>query len=170
MSSPAVLSLPLPGYENATVNTLMIADCRTWNTDIISSLFNDDEKNLILKVPIPWFATTDSIFWSHEPSGEFSVKSCYYSIVNQSQLSSLPSNFIHPVWKKLWELKIPSRISIFLWKLGTNSLPTLARLRQRHVQVEPLCSLCGEAVESTFHVLITCSFAYQVWADVFGEG
>lgn len=66
--------------------------------------------------------------------------------------------------------KLPARIGIFLWKVAMNCLPTKTRLIERHVPIDDLCSLCGEGMENSYHALVSCSFALDVWNEFYGNG
>lgn len=36
-----------------------------------------------------------------------------------------------PLWKRIWQLKIPPKIRIFTWKACVNALPTMLNLKKR---------------------------------------
>uniref|UniRef100_A0A2N9HS21 Reverse transcriptase zinc-binding domain-containing protein n=1 Tax=Fagus sylvatica TaxID=28930 RepID=A0A2N9HS21_FAGSY len=47
------------------------------------------------------------------------------------------------LWHALWKLKLHERTKIFLWRLGSNALPSNLRVVQRIGSGDPLCPLCG---------------------------
>ncbi|XP_074366433.1 uncharacterized protein LOC141707268 [Apium graveolens] len=91
--------------------------------------------------------------------GQYSVKSAYVHIQNTkvSPSSADDSGF----WKKLWKLKIPSKIKNFFWRATSGFLPTKDLLRTRKVNVNELCPICNEAPKTVMHALVSCNFADQ---------
>ncbi|XP_060972657.1 uncharacterized protein LOC133038503 [Cannabis sativa] len=51
--------------------------------------------------------------------------------------------------------------AVFLWE--TNVLPSCDQLAIKHVVVSTTCPMCNNSVETTFHVLVGCSFARSRW-------
>lgn len=61
----------------------------TWNADLIASLFNHTDRDLILSIPLPETPSNDKIIWLHEEKGNYSVWSCYKllrGILHQDQV------------------------------------------------------------------------------------
>ncbi|WOG94234.1 hypothetical protein DCAR_0313527 [Daucus carota subsp. sativus] len=69
-------------------------------------------------------------------------------------------------WRKLWSLKLPGKILHFIWRVCRLCLPTAVDLRNRHVNVETMCSWCHNQEENGIHVLFDCVFARAVWEAV----
>jgi hypothetical protein len=46
-------------------------------------------------------------------------------------------------WLALWKLNIPSKISVFLWRLARHSLPTGDTLHHRNMATHDCCAICG---------------------------
>ncbi|KAG8494167.1 hypothetical protein CXB51_011859 [Gossypium anomalum] len=67
---------------------------------------------------------------------------------------------------RLWELKIPSKILILIWRIAYNYLPTLHNLRVRSLVVNILCPVCQMEEESMDHLFRVCTFTQQVLRDV----
>lgn len=110
------------------------------------------------------------IFWCLEQSRCFSVKSCYYALTKLPHGSPITYNYLNQSWKNVWDILVPPRVQLFLWKVATNSLLTLSRLRQRYVDVELLCPLCHDSVEDSFHALFGCALNFLIWNKLFSEG
>lgn len=164
---PQIQSLPPFSFEEATVQLLLNEDGKSWNLRQLEFLFSPDETDDITKIHLPWSEQVDSFYWRFEHSGTFSVKSCYYALINRNPINALPSNYANLIWNNIWNLNLPARVTLFMWKVATNCLWTLERLRQRQVQIDPLCSLCGNGMESSYHALVTCPFAIMTWSKIF---
>ena len=110
----------------------------------------------------------DKIIWIGNKKGEFSVKSTYFIVVNLleslevAECSSGDPN--SPLWRNLWKLELPEKVKIFAWRAWLNGLPTLDNMQMRGLCSNYTCSVCDEEVECLTHSLITCDFAFSVWA------
>lgn len=116
--------------------------------------------NLILSIPLG-DDDNDNWYWRCEKMGLYSVKSAY--LLLQDSGRSIPGDNNSGFWRKLWNLKIPSKVKNFLWRAARNCLPTKDLLRSRRVPVNNVCPSCNEAPESVLHSLVTCPFAQSCW-------
>jgi hypothetical protein len=66
-------------------------------------------------------------------------------------------------WTALWNIKIPSKLKVFLWRLARDSLPTADLLHHRHMAQQSSCAICGDE-DSWRHSLVNCNMARCVWA------
>ncbi|CAM8948837.1 unnamed protein product [Rhodiola kirilowii] len=69
-------------------------------------------------------------------------------------------------WRKVWRVKVQSKIKIFMWRVFHNALPTADNLVRRGCQTELMCKVCGRAADSICHVLLNCDWAVAMWQDV----
>ena len=82
-------------------------DIATWKADILSQIYDDDTRDLILSLPIPRFQTetnNDKIIWPYSPGGEFQVKRAYELLhQNQNQNLSISNHLVtnHKLWRIL---------------------------------------------------------------------
>ena len=67
-------------------------------------------------------------------------------------------------WSSLWNVKIPSKVRIFVWRLAHTSIPTGALKHERKMAVSPVCSICNDALDTWRHSLMNCRMARCVWA------
>jgi ribonuclease HI len=65
-------------------------------------------------------------------------------------------------WTSLWKMKVPSKLTVFLWRLARQSLPTADVLQHRNMAPQSACVVCGET-DSWRHSLIECHHARSVW-------
>ncbi|KAL5748495.1 hypothetical protein ACOSP7_025537 [Xanthoceras sorbifolium] len=72
-------------------------------------------------------------------------------------------------WLLLWNLNIPPKVKIFVWRVFHNYLPSLLNLFRRKVTGDPTCPRCREAAEFAEHALFWCKEVEPVWEkSVFG--
>jgi ribonuclease HI len=70
---------------------------------------------------------------------------------------------INPVWRKLWGIKVPSKVKKFAWKALHGTLPCRAILANRHIKTSGQCPVCSSGAEDIRHALFTCERAAAVW-------
>ncbi|KAL5802859.1 hypothetical protein ACOSQ4_031164 [Xanthoceras sorbifolium] len=142
----------------------------------------DAIKDSILEIPLSLGDCADSLIWHFDKSGEYSVKSGY-RVAAQEKLSRSGSSSSPDSkwWLALWNLNIPPKIKIFIWRVCNNAIPSLCNLCSRKIVVDPCCSRCGDAPESSAHALFWakraefeefCMILWGVWSDrnaVFGS-
>ena len=82
---------------------------------MIMGMFHRGDAKAICRIPLSRRFVPDSIFWLHNRSGKFSVKSAY-KLARQIQLhgdraktSSGCAGKI--IWLVLWKLKIPNKVN-----------------------------------------------------------
>ena len=73
--------------------------------------------------------------------------------------SSVP----HPIWRKLWTLKVPTKIKIFIWRCLHNAIPCFSVLANRHIGKVSECPICQAGAEDISHVLFKCIRSRAVW-------
>ncbi|XP_055960697.1 uncharacterized protein LOC126668753 [Mercurialis annua] len=98
-----------------------------------------------------------------DPDGQFTVKSGYHTALQKKypmHLVAVP-NFNPARWKFLWNLLLPNKIKIFLWRAIHGGLATGAEL-DRRLQTSHCCSFCGE-METLEHLFFECPQVVQVW-------
>ena len=106
------------------------------------------------------------LYWACERNGAYSVKSGYRALCEEersSEASSSNSGLVAGFWSKVWKLGVPGKVKHFLRRACTDSLPTKINLMKRKILSGPVCHLCGQANEDTFHALWGCEAVKQVW-------
>ena len=57
----------------------------------------------------------------------------------------------------LWKLKVPSKVSLFAWRLVRDRLPTKVNLRRRNMELNDVCCpLCRNYDEDASHLFFSC--------------
>ncbi|XP_030504062.1 uncharacterized protein LOC115719241 [Cannabis sativa] len=143
--------------SNKKVHISSIADVsigNDWNAEVIYQIFGLDLGNLILQIPKIPYPFSDQVFWKHNQKGSFSVKSAY--CIDQSWRFAPERQ----IWKWIWDRNIHPKISVFLWRILNEAIPTKNRLpfvRDKD------CSLCGGGRECAIHLFRDCSFSKAIW-------
>ncbi|XVE95435.1 hypothetical protein REPUB_Repub02eG0096900 [Reevesia pubescens] len=119
-------------------------------------------EDILLLIAAKWISPyeddEDSIFWIHSPDGDFSVKSAY-----QMQIENLPEE---GSWNFVWELKCPSKIKVFLWKVLHKAIPTKHFLVSRHIPMALSCGRCSTGCEDILHALRDCKISKATWRQL----
>ena len=110
------MKIQMPRGNNMvkTVDELINPVDFTWDADLIHSIFWGVDASRILQIPITP-GREDGVAWHYNRNGMFSVKSAYHvqwksSFGNRINTRTTGSS-TWQVWKKLWKLKVPGKIS-----------------------------------------------------------
>jgi len=148
----------LTDNQNATKVQELFNQAKTaWDVSRLERLFTQHDIDQICSIPVVDIKTEDTIIWSGEEKGEYTVKSCYKKLVGN--LQNHPQFF----WSRVWKLHVPPKIKSFLWQVCSGSLPTQAALRIKHVQIPPHCQICNREEETTYHIFTSCDLAKACW-------
>ena len=104
----------------------------------------------------------DTLTWKLNRYGVFDVCSYYnfLAVPDGSPSISFP-------WKCIWSIKVPKRVSFFLWTTARSSILTIDNLVQRCLPLVNWCCMCQCDEEIVDHLLLHCKFAYVLWSEVF---
>lgn len=78
---------------------------------MIDDVFISHDTALIKRVPIPISDSHDAWSWALEDKGDFTVKNAYRWL--QGEFENAHRKF----WNKLWSLKLPGKVSQFIWRV-----------------------------------------------------
>ena len=156
ISSPQVF-----GGENMLVEEL-ISECGTsWNVEKINELLDVPDVMKVLDIPLSVRKHVDCWMWTAYRKGKYTVRSGYGLLRRQSEVPQQQQ--FHAVWKLIWQLNAPPKVVNFMWRAARDLIPTRYALFQKRLLNDASCPICGNGVESTLHVLVSCSFAQEVW-------
>ena len=114
------------------VSTLIDRDTKRWKANLVKSLFLPFEANTVLNISLSHNLRDDKIIWVGNKKGEFTVKIAYYIATEVIEAieegESSTDDPRTPLWKKLWHLNIPTKISICAWRMYIDGLPTMLNL------------------------------------------
>ncbi|XP_055959787.1 uncharacterized protein LOC130014852 [Mercurialis annua] len=145
---------------NAKVSNLLDMDGQSWDVGLVRDVFNDNDAENILSIPISCRRLEDGWRWNFEPKGNFSVKSCY-RVINGEY-----GGEVNPVWNKIWRLSVPLHVRNFIWRASSGYLPTAKSLATRHVFINDQCVVCSAGVECEYHLFYKCSLATACWSGL----
>jgi ribonuclease HI len=160
-------SLEPSGNPYKHVKDLILPISKTWNSNIISSLFQPFEAQQILNLPITNTSYPDEFYWPNNKEGIYTVKSGYQAILewqsrDNDPTTSNPKEDSH-IWDKLWKQQIPPKHKHLMWRVFHNALPVRGNLITRGIQCSPLCPRCNSKIESIDHIFKDCEWSRRVW-------
>lgn len=130
-----------------------------WDMDVVRDICNTRDTKLIMRIPIPVHTRADSWFWYLEDKGLFTVKSCYKWL--QGELN----NDMVDLWRRLWSLKIPGKVSNLLWRICKGCLPTVQALDFKQVSVDNRCPWCQGASETDTTMYSSPTRRYNIYGS-----
>ncbi|KAA3490640.1 reverse transcriptase [Gossypium australe] len=140
------------------VAELIDENSKKWKEELIHSTFSPGGANKILHIPLAEEAHDDIVAWSGTPSGEFTVRSAYKLLqCNEVDLRTYPLQTDYKkFYKKLWDLNLPSKIKIVIWRISWNYIPTRVNMQLRKLSNIRTCPRCGKEAETSSHVFREC--------------
>lgn len=168
---PRPSTFQLLPYDNSIPDEWTVANLRTsdglnWNTDILGNHVCQEDQELIKQIPVLGSSRGDKLIWFYTGNGLYSVKSGYKvawerfgSLANAGSSSSADAFN----WKRIWKMKVPPKIRVFLWKGLRGYLPVRERLCHKGLGSEQSCPRCGHPVESICHALLYCPVSVATW-------
>jgi len=105
----------------------------------------------------------DTCTWLLDPIHGYSVRGAYCF------LTTTPNGGVQPQVDDIWHQQIPSKVSVFVWRLLRNRLPTKDNLvRRRVLSLENAACVAGcGSQETTNHLFLECdvfgALLSQVW-------
>ena len=120
----------------------------TWNENLVRSVFIPLDAEAILQSPLCTRQVDDFWAWAEERKGVFSVRSAYWMIQRTKlgreawmyeQGGSSDSQVAEQGWTDLWQIRGPSKLKFFLWRLARNSIPTAALLHHMNMSSSVAC-------------------------------
>lgn len=97
--------------------------------------------------------------WRNENAGTCLTNSLY-RFLNSSLLGP------HMPWFKLWNLPLPSKIKLFLWKGLQNRLLLWALLQKFIQSINPSCVLSHHQPETIGHLFCSCTATNNLWQSL----
>ena len=137
-----------PFMYPAQVKDLWIPGQKTWNSDLVNSLFSPTTANEILETPIINANDHDTLVWKLTPAGNFSPKSAYKHCFNSLQLSPrqipkiVPLQVISLLMQVWSDKQMAPRVQTVAWRL----------LRKHFQRVRGLVSTLNTLLRTTLGV------------------
>ncbi|GMN63904.1 hypothetical protein TIFTF001_032982 [Ficus carica] len=122
------------------------------------------DSEAILSIHLGSSNCLDNLIWHYNSRGPYTVLSRYLVVMEAKGLEGSSNAAVSKAWwGKLWSLKLPSKVKIFLWQAFHGVLPYFAILNRRGVKCLNECTQCCKGVESVWHSLWECPSAREVW-------
>jgi hypothetical protein len=165
---------PIP--QEQTVDSLILEDTKTWDVELVRTIFDEAIADRILQLPISRHGGEDFVSWPHARFGQYTVRSAYHlaredrfavdrSNTGKGSSSSTLDNADSKLWRKLWANKAPGKMIITLWRFAHDCLPCGHQLQKRNIPASPACVFCSQ-YETVDHALLSCQYANEVWQGI----
>ncbi|CAJ2643768.1 unnamed protein product [Trifolium pratense] len=163
-------------YPNIVVGASGMWQDHTWVWKMDwSSVLSATEQELAQELDtlltgfFPYPNDKDRVRWNIHQTGQFSVHSTYVFLLSRVVTLAIDENVVEAL-NQLWTNDMPSKVSIFGWRLLLSRLPTRMALAKKGVIVNPrelCCAFCFREEEDIDHVFFNCSFSQQIWKGIF---
>lgn len=151
--------------KNSKVSDLITIEGQ-WDIQKIQSCFNEEDARKILNLCLSVRSREDEPVWFYNPKGDYSVRSGYHLAIKIERQDSLSVSNVEAIWKKwnfIWSLNLLKKVSIFLWRIYQEAIPTKRALFRRNIVNEDYCPIFKMYPETTQHAIIYCKSAKQIW-------
>ncbi|XP_058754725.1 uncharacterized protein LOC131627882 [Vicia villosa] len=106
--------------------------------------------------------------WNLSTDGDFIVAS----------IAEMVDDFKDPAWtqsnlkmlKALWNLQIPPKFKIFMWRVIISRMPTKDQLLSRgvtNISNNLFCEFCAIHLETLHHLFVRCQVTKMIWEWIF---
>ncbi|GAU50582.1 hypothetical protein TSUD_283130 [Trifolium subterraneum] len=102
--------------------------------------------------------------WKPHAAGFFTVKTTYAALQNATGVRDVELDTVKAL-KSLWSNNVPSKVSVFGWRLLLTRLPTREALYTKGVITnlhETSCVFCNTEMEDVHHIFFKCKVTEQV--------
>jgi hypothetical protein len=140
----------------------------SWDVDLITSMFGEEDAAAILSIPCGGEGTPDVRRWHFTENGEYSVKSGFCVAMERASTpvaSSSDSMAMEKWWTKFWQLRVPPKVKLFCWRVCLGQIPVRAVLARKKITSDDSCPVCQEARETVFHSFWGCRWSMRVWKE-----
>lgn len=105
------------------------------NVGLINGLFS-----LVMQSLFYVSLEVDEIIWDHDPKGWVYVKSVYNLVVSLKSTTitlRLDHMKAKPFQRSVWNVEVPSRVKLTMWKAISNALPTMDNICKKGIVANP---------------------------------
>lgn len=128
-----------------------------WNWQLLQFSFPREIIHMMVGTPRNSLGShEDRISWEPNSNGVFSLKSAYHLVSGKISNPLAAFNWI-------WKLTCHPRKKFFIWLIRHNAIPSNFLLAHRGLNVNPLCVLCGQDLETAEHLFKDCQMTNFVW-------
>lgn len=141
---------------NSTLNcNLWKRELREWERLVAAELYN-----ILNNITL---SAEDKVEWNVNKS-VYKTKDAYKTMFRQTFPPPMGND---TNWHRIWKLKIPPKIQLFLWKVECKVLQSKIFLKSRlQNELDTTCQWCRNSEETMNHILWECACARQLWKEV----
>lgn len=111
----------LNGFRDTKVSAYFHPNTKMWDEQKVKHDFQQGDAELVLNTRIPQNQVRDRLVWSFSNSGIYTAKSGYHFWYSRN--SVLLDTADSEGWKRLWRVKLPHKVKVFLWRFCNNTIP-----------------------------------------------
>jgi hypothetical protein len=150
------------------VQDLIIPEGGAWDEEKVRQYFFDIDANDILRTPVGRPGCADYRAWNFTKNGLFSVKLAYHLAVQRKRdasgsVEASNSTREHKGWLDLWDVQVPGKTKVHMWRLVENGLAVGIELSHRKIKDGVVCLACGRT-ESLIHCFWSCPHSASAWS------
>ncbi|CAA7018343.1 unnamed protein product [Microthlaspi erraticum] len=161
LSEKATSALPA-NYEGFVAKDLWIPG-RGWRFDQILPYVSENTGLELWSIVVDCVTgAKDRLSWGGSAEGKFTVKSAYSLLT----LNESPRQNMEQFWKRVWRVKAPERVRVFLWLVCKQAIMTNVERKRRHLCDSDVCSVCCGGFETILHVLRDCPAMAGIWQRI----
>ncbi|KAF6175478.1 hypothetical protein GIB67_021968 [Kingdonia uniflora] len=158
---------PLTGFTTRVAG-LIHPNSRSWNTELILTIFHPEIAEIISAIPLSSHLAKDVLRWKQEKIGILTVKSAHNYSTKEHSCHFADTNTAGTnrfSWDGIWQLQVPLCIQLFLWKVVQEGIPMKFNLWHGTADWDTNCTRCGSETESTAHALFFCTKIHDIWIE-----
>ncbi|XP_060974644.1 uncharacterized protein LOC133039726 [Cannabis sativa] len=110
------------GMETWTINDLMVVGERAWDLEVVLDIFNDRDKEIIIRTNIDQETLIDTWYWHKDLHGFYTMREAY-RLLHHSEITNT-SEFEIKIWKIAWRLHVPPKVHQLMWRALSGCLAT----------------------------------------------
>ncbi|XP_058783901.1 uncharacterized protein LOC131658647 [Vicia villosa] len=147
-----------------------------WDVDHWLTEYDEDDEFLIQAMAEmlyqfqPEQQAEDEFKWADDTEEDFTVKLCAHTI-RKRDTENMVGNSERKMLNFMWDIKAPSKVKIFAWRLILDRLPTRDQLKKRRIldnDRDCCLVLCSGEEESSKHLFESCPITRKIWNRVGG--
>lgn len=136
---------------------------KLWNASVVNPIFPHVVANAILNTHLIASVVSYSRVWACSKSGTYNVKyACYLAMDKMIDRDHLK---VEGDWSLIWNLDVPPRVKIFLWRACRDCLPTRCQLQKKDTICSSLYVMCDHNLENLWHLFTFCPLTIECWED-----
>ncbi|RVW56574.1 hypothetical protein CK203_086747 [Vitis vinifera] len=145
------------------VHDLWIHGCKEWDMELLGKIFSPRDAQAIASIPLSSKSLPDSLIWHWDNHGNYIMKSGYRIARWLSLHGNLPSRPV--AWNMLWDLSIPPKIKLCLWRACKGCLPTRSALYARGIWRQRNSLLWNNSASSPTQTISASLSFLKDWLD-----